>query len=586
MNYYDKQRAKVNIMEGLTAQGWKVFGYKEDESDSMTDYWSPSHWDGIAEKNGYILCVDIFSTSDSGRTSTRKGISQTFPIFHHANPKRNTWHLEKDGEIIASGNGLNSCYDTNEHQEEKRKIVDQAVNKLIKRIESHMQQTKQPTKPETAQAEQNEHNTITDSVTASYTLNAEHNGIEVSFNGKPAQGTINLLKENGFRFHMYKKVWYAKQSEQRLFFVDALCSTLNDIANTEAEQESEAEQTTEQENENPYDFSINHNNKRHDIHFKAWNMEEEQISDFLAAQEIPFYMAANKFICKGLTAEQVTVIEDMNKANGAIIFYDNKETEQPESEAQETITAEAEQPKEQPQSGNKIRVKEITFLWSESALIKNNQTFATFEEAEKLISMAAQSKDSQGYDKTAFLITWEDGETYEGRIDIMRKDMTKKTPLKDHIEHFNYGLIGERKPANYTDEQYESLLKAYGMTEEKQAEIKHFLNTYALEDITEEAPEPTKSDITDTETKPETKAQSNVIDFTQFRNKTTKQAHNSMNKQEEANAETAFKRMILIGMLGKEHYESGIAAFGNVEELFKITALATVSVKEAQEQHK
>jgi hypothetical protein len=550
-----------------------VFGYKEDESDSMTDYWSPSHWDGIAEKNGYILCVDIFSTSSSGRTSTRKGVTQTFPIYHHANPKRNTWHLEKNGEIIVSGNGLNACYESNNHIQENKEKQDQAVMKLIKRIESHMQTPKQQTKPETAQAEQTEQNAISDTVTTSYTLNEEHNGIEITFNGKPAQGTINLLKENGFKWHNFKKVWYAKQSEQRLFFVDALCSTLADIANTD-EQESEAEQTTEQGIE------------RHDIHFKAWNMDEEKISDFLTSQEIPFYMAANKFICKGLTAEQVTVIEDMNKANGAIIFYDNKETEQPESEAQETITAEAEQPKEQPQSGNKIRVKEITFLWSESALIKNNQTFATFEEAEKLISMAAQSKDSQGYDKTAFLITWEDGETYEGRIDIMRKDMTKKTPLKDHIEHFNYGLIGERKPANYTDEQYESLLKAYGMTEEKQAEIKHFLNTYALEDITEEAPEPTKSDITDTETKPETKAQSNVIDFTQFRNKTTKQAHNSMNKQEEANAETAFKRMILIGMLGKEHYESGIAAFGNVEELFKITALATVSVKEAQEQHK
>ena len=60
-NYYDYREVKVMIAHKLMSmEGWKVYGYTPDESDSMTDYWSPAHWDGVAEKNGYILCVNVF----------------------------------------------------------------------------------------------------------------------------------------------------------------------------------------------------------------------------------------------------------------------------------------------------------------------------------------------------------------------------------------------------------------------------------------------------------------------------------------------------------------------------------------------
>ena len=66
-NYYEYQSICARIAEILMEkEGWKVYGYKEDESDAMTDYWSPAYWGGVAEKNGYVLCVNVYgSASDS-----------------------------------------------------------------------------------------------------------------------------------------------------------------------------------------------------------------------------------------------------------------------------------------------------------------------------------------------------------------------------------------------------------------------------------------------------------------------------------------------------------------------------------------
>lgn len=70
-NYYEKRDAKVRIAEELSNMGWKIYGYKEDQSDSMTDYYSPSDWDGIATKNGYVLVVDNKYCNNSGKEITK-----------------------------------------------------------------------------------------------------------------------------------------------------------------------------------------------------------------------------------------------------------------------------------------------------------------------------------------------------------------------------------------------------------------------------------------------------------------------------------------------------------------------------------
>jgi len=166
MYYGDKRESKVNICHTLQELDWTIYGYHADQSDSMTDYYCPASWEGIATKNGYTLCIDVnyilgysgkaverytrhninFKTNakieqlkklacNSGATDgekqaanaaierleqkareateqaeTTKEVLYTYPVFQ-ANPPRANWHIEKDGVIIAKGNGAFSFHD-------------------------------------------------------------------------------------------------------------------------------------------------------------------------------------------------------------------------------------------------------------------------------------------------------------------------------------------------------------------------------------------------------------------------------------------------------------------------------------------
>lgn len=152
-NYYEYQDVLVKIAHRLMKQdGWKVYGYHADESDSMTDYYSPAYWGGVAEKNGFLLVVnDSFGqkpytekrvikapngeytekiqklakmTQDRGASEAEEKTAQaaikklqekqeaetiTEEIHHPghmANPPRCNWHIEKDGVIYDKGNGI------------------------------------------------------------------------------------------------------------------------------------------------------------------------------------------------------------------------------------------------------------------------------------------------------------------------------------------------------------------------------------------------------------------------------------------------------------------------------------------------
>ena len=156
--YYKYQDVGVMIAHKLMKiDGWKVYGYHADESDSMSEYYSPAYWNGVAEKNGYILCVNVYGargpeeirkyncdgkiadvsisekikklqqmTVERGASeaeaetarnmivklqakqteTTEKYIVTGMIPGHLANPPRCNWHIEKDGIIIAKGNGL------------------------------------------------------------------------------------------------------------------------------------------------------------------------------------------------------------------------------------------------------------------------------------------------------------------------------------------------------------------------------------------------------------------------------------------------------------------------------------------------
>jgi len=154
MYYGDKQESLVVISGVLSHQGWKIYGFNEDQSDIMTDYYHPASWDGIAVKNGFILVVDETRSGTIGgdfiresydpkiakrivklqaladnhaaskgerdnalamiekfdkelvKTVTIKGSSPA--INYQGNPGNSKWHIEKDGAIIAKGTGVYS----------------------------------------------------------------------------------------------------------------------------------------------------------------------------------------------------------------------------------------------------------------------------------------------------------------------------------------------------------------------------------------------------------------------------------------------------------------------------------------------
>lgn len=159
--YYDYREVKVMIAHKLMKmEGWKVYGYKADHSDAMTDYWDPANWGGVAEKNGYVLCVNVYGASDPveikqynynainydqntekkirklEQMTTARGASEAeektareaikklrekaaeeagkadkYVVTgmipgHMENPPKMNWHIEKDGVYVAKGNGL------------------------------------------------------------------------------------------------------------------------------------------------------------------------------------------------------------------------------------------------------------------------------------------------------------------------------------------------------------------------------------------------------------------------------------------------------------------------------------------------
>ena len=60
-------------------------------------------------------------------------------------------------------------------------------------------------------------------------LNKALNGIELIFQEKPATEILTMLKENGFRWHRQKKLWYAKVTDERKAFVKELQKANNEI---------------------------------------------------------------------------------------------------------------------------------------------------------------------------------------------------------------------------------------------------------------------------------------------------------------------------------------------------------------------
>lgn len=86
------------------------------------------------------------------------------------------------------------------------------------------------------------------------TLNNEKNGIEVRFDSKPNSEVLDVLKGNGFRWSNRQKMWYAKQSDDRMSLLNSLdCGSSCSDSNTKKKEYNLFELTRTNNIENHYE---------------------------------------------------------------------------------------------------------------------------------------------------------------------------------------------------------------------------------------------------------------------------------------------------------------------------------------------
>jgi hypothetical protein len=139
---------------------------------------------------------------------------------------------------------------------------------------------------------------------------------------------------------------------------------------------------------------------------------------------------------------------------------------------------------------NKILAKSIEIERAEGlsseCIAVTVQTFAQAEATLSRWSMTAP--DNGGYHKCDFKVTFEDGQTYEGRYDLSRNRADQDAPtLADHIARHLSFYAGAHKNelpgylSHMTLADYHRMIGR--LTEEQQAEYAAFLNTYQIGDV-------------------------------------------------------------------------------------------------------
>lgn len=188
--YYDYREVGVMIAHKLMKMdGWNVYGYHADESDPMTDYYSPAHWGGVAEKNGYVFCFNVYGKAEATeirkynyggftydksitekieklkQMTVERGASEAeaesaklmiarlqkkaeeskenankYDVIgiipaHMEHPPRMNWHIEKDGVIIEKGNGVLKYKDVSDYYTYSSYIEDMKKFKTMSKEE-------------------------------------------------------------------------------------------------------------------------------------------------------------------------------------------------------------------------------------------------------------------------------------------------------------------------------------------------------------------------------------------------------------------------------------------------------------------
>ena len=125
-DYYQKQRGAVRLAKALQERGWAIHGYVPDQSNPMTDYYAPASWLGIATRDNLTVVVDQSWGWDGEAVTGDESPYATFPeavrsaeVTWQPNLPRRNWHVERDGQIVASGVGIGSAGDWDKPRAER-----------------------------------------------------------------------------------------------------------------------------------------------------------------------------------------------------------------------------------------------------------------------------------------------------------------------------------------------------------------------------------------------------------------------------------------------------------------------------------
>jgi len=149
---------------------------------------------------GRLWCVECHGLGHKTRINLE--LVGAYPIFQ-GNPPRTTWHVERDGQIVASGTGLSACSAWNYSDEQRA-----AIARLCDRIERAIKP--KPRKRETE--------------TTSVQFKRDRDWLWVHFPAKPDQATLDALKQQGGRWSRKRNGWYFTNGDAVQARIEALVS--------------------------------------------------------------------------------------------------------------------------------------------------------------------------------------------------------------------------------------------------------------------------------------------------------------------------------------------------------------------------
>lgn len=114
------------------------------------------------------------------------------------------------------------------------------INKLADEVAQRRWDERQANKKQVAEREKRKEEALKNSG-AKFNENKEQNGFEISFDKKPADDILKLIKENGFRWSRNRRCWYVKKTDEIVKFAETLGYKPEKVVQSNQDESTEKE---------------------------------------------------------------------------------------------------------------------------------------------------------------------------------------------------------------------------------------------------------------------------------------------------------------------------------------------------------